>query len=540
MDNLDFLGGWPMGSASLTITLPDGVVSTIDGINLDKIQERCPLLAMAFEPGPHGPKYSMEVASLPVVASFLRFLYLGDYHPPDQWGSPEEYPLLLLHAQLFQLGKNYDVPQLCAETRLGINTGIEESLSYPVPPPGLCEAIRFLYNKLPDQRNLINDILHYCVSGFAQHKLGTNAEFRRLAYELAPFHKDLVKMNHEHGFQDEGAMDIVQLPSGKTEPRHEDFSDVVYEFFGNWHRDGQTNPNTESKQPTGMGTFSNERPFTLVLRPTNPNLNVAAPRSSDPRDPSTEVEDFTMILRPKQKQNPTGSESELEPQSKRLRLFDPSTPCGPASPHPQKIVRGFEPLKQQPTPVLRLRKSSIDNTVVGQSDIKGEPAASDESQHRPHPQGSSTGFGTMSSTQNFGWNSYRAPYESNSPLLKEDWTFDSSPPPCRPPTFRPVSSSPSGSRLPFAERSFMPRSAALRRTIETSSAQPTTDTHTITAQDDVQQLEGELRGNAEQHEDAGLAHQPLNFEEGLVNIHKDEEKADDSNESDSDSEWLVV
>ena len=203
MDDLEFLKLKPEGRASLTITLPDGVISTIDGINLDAIQERCPLLAFAFEPGPNGLRHSIEEASLPLAASFIRFLYNGDYSCLDSYGNPRPCSLLL-HAQLCRMGEIYDVSDLCSMSNVKMIHETQDACSYSTPPLELCEAIEFLYIKLPHQRPLIDTILHYCVSCFNQHQLGSNEAFCKLVYELEPFHKDLFKMNYERGFEDEG------------------------------------------------------------------------------------------------------------------------------------------------------------------------------------------------------------------------------------------------------------------------------------------------------------------------------------------------
>ena len=213
MDDLDFLRQKPAGQASLIVVLPEGVVTTIDDINLEVIAEKCPLLALAFEPGPYGVKHSMEEASLPLVASFLRFLYEGTYDRWDTNGFLVPCPLLL-HAQLCRIGEIYDVPELSSEAHVHIIRSADFSCSYPEPPPDLCATIDFLYTKLDHRKPLLETILHYCVSCFVQHKLGNNEEFCKLVYELVPFHKDLFRINYQRGFQDEGKPDCP-LPMQK-------------------------------------------------------------------------------------------------------------------------------------------------------------------------------------------------------------------------------------------------------------------------------------------------------------------------------------
>ncbi|KAL9096755.1 MAG: hypothetical protein Q9165_001243 [Trypethelium subeluteriae] len=350
MDDLEFLRLKPAGQASLTVTFADGVVSTIDYINLEVIAERCPVLAFAFEPGPRGFKYSIEETSLSIVASFLRFLYLGDYSCLDTDGFPKPCSLLL-HVQMCHMGEIYDVPDLSSLARVNIIHETQTSCSYPDPPIELSEAIRFLYTTLPHQQPLIDTILHYCVSCFKQHRLDADEEFCRLAYELEPFYKDLFKMNLQRGFEDEGATSIVRLPDCKPQPPSDNFRDLIYELFGCWPEDGQTTPRAASRRPTETDSSSDERPICLVHRPRNPFSDSAAVSSSDSEASATEDEGFTLVYRPKQGKGQSYPKPDRHSQPRALRPFDPSTPCAPANPLPQKIIRGFQPMKQQGTTI---------------------------------------------------------------------------------------------------------------------------------------------------------------------------------------------
>lgn len=205
MDDLDFLQVWSyVPTGTLTVILPDGSTSSIDGIDPNIIGLRCPLLALSFEDGARGrASSSIEVSSRTLAICFLRYLYGGEYLVFDKSG--EEMPCsILLHAQLYRLAEIFDVPDLQVAAHINIMRETELSCSRPHSPDDLCEAIRYLYTHLSSQRPLIDTILHYCVSCFTQHRLATTPNFRQLAFELSAFHNDLARTNFQRNFEDDG------------------------------------------------------------------------------------------------------------------------------------------------------------------------------------------------------------------------------------------------------------------------------------------------------------------------------------------------
>ncbi|KAF2231654.1 hypothetical protein EV356DRAFT_518368 [Viridothelium virens] len=538
MDDLEFLRLKPAGQASLTVTFADGVISTIDYINLEVIEERCPLLALAFEPGPHGLKYSIEETSLPVVASFLRFLYLGDYSCFDTDGFPKPCSLLL-HAQLCRMGEIYDVPELSSTAHVNIIHETQISCSYPEPPLELCEAIRFLYTKLPHQQPLIDTILHYCVSCFTQHRLDADEEFCRLVYELEPFHKDLFKMNYQRGFEDEGATSIVRLPSCKSQPLPDICRDFVYELFGCWPEDGQTTPKAISRRPTETDSSSDERPFCLVHRPRNPFSDSAAVSSSDSEASATEDEGFTLVYRPKQGKSQSHPKPDRHSRPRALRPFDPSTPCAPANPSPQKIIRGFQPLRQQNTTMQPFQPGSAHDAPRDVNQTLDDRIF--ELQQKLATVDSANNVSSTVHENSLNNNPFRdLPRSTYSqfgadgdPLLSASADLLLLP--------RSNSSFPKNSQTSPAFLSSRPQSKASLDKVKNPLATPATRAQTDAAKRAFNQLEETLRKDMEMEQNEPMPQRPLSREEELVDLGTDVEmKMGDGEGSNSDSEWSLL
>lgn len=218
MDSLAFLndrcargGSWRTGrKATLSVLFSDNTFSSIEGLDLEVIGERCPLLALAFEHSRSGPRHSIENASPEAVASLLRYAYCGHYIPEDL---QDHRISLLLHTHVYQLAQFYDVPDLANQVHGAISMEFGMACSEPAAPTDLVRAIQFVYDSLADQQKIIESFCHYCVSCFLYHKLGVDPDFKVLAYECQAFHKDLCKTNLSRGFQDDAAMDIVRLPA---------------------------------------------------------------------------------------------------------------------------------------------------------------------------------------------------------------------------------------------------------------------------------------------------------------------------------------
>ncbi|KAI9699514.1 MAG: hypothetical protein M1820_007145 [Bogoriella megaspora] len=327
MDDLEFLKLRPPGKASLTVTFPDGVVSTIDDINVEVLSERCLLLALAFEDGPRGLKYSIDGASLAVVASFLRYLYLGDYRCVEIDGTLRPCSLLL-HAELCRMASIYDVPGLSDAARCNIEYDTQQSLSYPNPPDELSEAIAFIYTKLNNhafQKPLIDSILHYCVSCFVQHNLAGNDAFCRLVFDLEPFHKDLHRINLEREFVDDGAPYIIRLPDCKIPPPSDAIREFVAVIFCCSPVNEQAASDPTSRRSTEGDTSTDERPFVLVHRPKIPidESAIQSGTESEGETSTPEDEGFMLVKPPKQSTTtaPPTPRAPKEPSRRQIPNF---------------------------------------------------------------------------------------------------------------------------------------------------------------------------------------------------------------------------
>jgi hypothetical protein len=298
MDNLDFLCISDRGNASLTIFSPPHQNHTINGLDLDIIAASCPLLAACFEDRWTGPHHSLEASSGALIISFLRFLYTGSYTTVDANG--EAVPCsLLLHAELCHLGDLFEAPALMVQAHCNILLDTEFACSQSSPPRDLCQAIRFIYEHLSAQRELIDTVLHYCVSCFLYHGLAKDEEFRKVAYEVRAFHNDLCRCNFRRGFEDDGAIDIIRLPvRDATEcimvkEQQEALGDFLYELWG----DVATPFETPNLGPTPL---SPEPSYALVHRPRNPTDHARVEDSdgfvSD--GSSSDVEGFSLVHRP--------------------------------------------------------------------------------------------------------------------------------------------------------------------------------------------------------------------------------------------------
>lgn len=294
MDDLSFLQSAHSGTAALTIFFSGGNSQTIHGLDLDTVAAACPLLALCFEEGHRGPHHSIEATSASLIISFLRYLYTGDYVITNQDGEAEPCSLLT-HAELCHLGNLFDAPALIVQAHCNIIRDTELACSKPDPPQALCEAIRFIYENLADQRELIDTILNYCVSCFLYHGLSKSDDFRKIAYEVRRFHNDLCRTNFARGFVDDGAIDIIRLPVNDL-PDPKSFAeekaalgDFLYELWG----DAATPFTTPYLEPT----------FAVVRRPRTPaeKATIEEIDGSTSDDSLSDAEGFSLVHRPKAK-----------------------------------------------------------------------------------------------------------------------------------------------------------------------------------------------------------------------------------------------
>jgi hypothetical protein len=299
MDDLTFVNlHSQVGEAAITVFHPDGTnFGTIQFLDVEIINQRCPLLAMCFEDGSRGPHHCLEASSRALVVSFLRYIYTGDYMP-DHIAAVDEPCSLLIHAELCRLGDVFEAPELMVQAHCNMIQATELACSQPHPPLDLHDAIRFIYGYLSEQRELIDTILHYCISCFIQHGLANNEEFRRLAYELRPFHNDLCRTNFRRGFEDEGAIDIINLPVREATPhstiaeQKAALGDFLSELFGDWTPVGtpQFGPTMLSPEPT----------YAIVHRPKKPLDHPTIYDSEDSISDGSlsDTEGFSLVHRP--------------------------------------------------------------------------------------------------------------------------------------------------------------------------------------------------------------------------------------------------
>lgn len=203
-----FLDSYPTGKATLTYQNDDGELESIRNVNLELIDRRCPLLGMAFEPGRSGPRLYLETLTPRTAYPFLRYLYTGSYALRSTTGEPGDYyedvpTSVLFHCQLYRLADIYELIDLKSQAYVNILRQCEFGCSSPDKPIDLCAAIRFIYDHLPNHENLIDAIVNYCVSCFLQHRLDDDEDFKKLAYDLRPFHQALCSNSRDRGFENE-------------------------------------------------------------------------------------------------------------------------------------------------------------------------------------------------------------------------------------------------------------------------------------------------------------------------------------------------
>lgn len=195
----------------------------------------------------------------------------------------------------------FEVPELQVAAHANIIRETELSCSQPFPPVQLCAAIRFIYAHLSDQQPLIDTILNYCVFCFLYHGLGTNEDFRRLAFELQPFHRDLCRTSFKRGFTDDGAVDIVRLPVCRPNP-HSDadldkaaLGDFLFEL---WHDNDDSPSDSISQTPESKRRrMLSEAGFILVHRPKKGEEASIAAESGV--SSSEDADGFSLVHRPK-------------------------------------------------------------------------------------------------------------------------------------------------------------------------------------------------------------------------------------------------
>lgn len=257
-----FLDSFPKGNATLTYQNENNELESIRNVNVELIEERSPILGMAFETGRSGPQLYLETLTSATALPFLRYLYTGTYALRPMTGEPgdmyEDVPTsVLFHCHLYRLAEIYDLPDLKSQAYVNILRQFEFGCSSPEKPIEVCTAIRYVYEHLKEHENLIDAIVNYCVSCFVRHALAEDPDFRQLAYDLRPFHQSLCKnsmgrmseaesKNHDIPFLKRtpadvvaAAMAIIQMPfkpyAPDTYASREDLTATKFDHVFHFH-----------------------------------------------------------------------------------------------------------------------------------------------------------------------------------------------------------------------------------------------------------------------------------------------------------------
>jgi len=284
MDDLTFLyeDGVEQGNARLNVLYIDAAFTSIKNLNLETIEERCPVLALSFEESRAGPCHYIEDVTPESLSALLRFAY-GHHYIPSSYAN---YTFsLLYHLHVYVLAQNYAVPALMAQARYSINQDIETSCSSPAPCIDLVKAIRYIYsdklNHSGSSRDLIDIITHYCVSCFLYHKLGENLGFRSAVYDLRAFHQDLLRTNMSRRFEDEGANAIVQLPGRPAPHFASQASRALGDFLAEMWNDPTEEEGNDEKMENDAATRHEDGVATTPAIPIRPRLYPAAEVRTD-------------------------------------------------------------------------------------------------------------------------------------------------------------------------------------------------------------------------------------------------------------------
>lgn len=203
-----FLESYPKGNATLTYQNDENILESIHNVNISIVEDRCPILAMAFEESRSGPRLYLETLTSATALPFLRYLYTGSYALKGASGNVEDFyedvpTSVLFHCQLYRLANIHELPDLKSQAYVNVLRQCEFGCSSPDKPIELCAAVRFIYQHLREHENLIDAIINYCVSCFLQHRLSEDEQFKKLAYELRPFHQALCRNSMNREFENE-------------------------------------------------------------------------------------------------------------------------------------------------------------------------------------------------------------------------------------------------------------------------------------------------------------------------------------------------
>lgn len=209
MEDLTFLRDAVDGNAEIII-IHEGYKCRVVGLDLDLIWMKMPVLAALFEDTAHGPVCVVDKFPRRAVNSLLRYIYLDDYRMLGM--CIDEQCSLLLHVQMFNAGELYCASELTRLASTHMLRELELTCSIGRIPVDLCDAIRFVYDRLAHATAVKYDIAKYCISCCRYHCLSAHDDdFCEVLRDLPAFYQDLTIINMARSFEGEAACDIVQL-----------------------------------------------------------------------------------------------------------------------------------------------------------------------------------------------------------------------------------------------------------------------------------------------------------------------------------------
>lgn len=205
---LDDLGDdYENSNATLKVVDFEGCVCHVsDRISPFRLLDKCPLLYHAFEYGSQGRlQASIEAPSREAAIALLRYCYTGNYLPPASEFAPI---LLLLHAQVYKMAEDLDMPELQLSAHGNFSVQVDCACSLPEAPQDLLETIRYVYTHLAgpqarQQQGLVHTLLNYCIALFQYHRLGASVAFLEVVRGIPDFRQDLCRTNMVRNFEDD-------------------------------------------------------------------------------------------------------------------------------------------------------------------------------------------------------------------------------------------------------------------------------------------------------------------------------------------------
>ncbi|KXS94152.1 hypothetical protein AC578_11142 [Pseudocercospora eumusae] len=347
---MSFLAWFPKGNATITYLNDLGDMESISDLNPWIIEERSLLLAQAFEESNTGPQLHLEPLTPLSARPFLQYLYTGAYSLPTANGEPfRDVPTsLLVHCQLYRLADIYDLTELKTQANLNIIRQCEFACSSPDKPIDLCAAIEYMYKNMPESANVIDTLTNYCVTCFLSHGLADDFEFRRLAYDLRPFHQELCKVSMNRQFEDEDtAQAIIQMP----------FKPYV--------------PDTYASSEDGFGRFTIQD---VVYHFHGGDVFGCSPKKRDlpERAPAPSAAGLSLAFRSKNDYEVVQVKKEESPTVNKKRTVDPEAEADDLQSETASAAadRAFWEAATKPAPAVKEEASEDQNSIIAESEYE--------------------------------------------------------------------------------------------------------------------------------------------------------------------------